>query len=166
MAPMTIIAIPPSIQVYFDENNPEDGSEILKHIAKNVSDSRGISRILHGIDLVAHDRDFSYPFHLSGEEDVSRNLRLQLTDTSVRRLGLSDEDLEKFTSEFDAILKYVGQLEKLDLPKGEGVKPVLRNVMRNDGEPHASGIYTEKLAEQFPQREGNALAVKQIIQHD
>jgi len=85
---------------------------------------------------------------------------------SLARIRVADTELEKFTSEFDAILGYISQLEKLDLSTLEGEKPVLRNVMREDKNPHAGGLYTEKLAEQFPKREGNALSVKQIITHD
>ena len=85
---------------------------------------------------------------------------------ALARIRVEDAELEKFTSEFDAILSYIGKLEKLELPKGNGGKPALRNVMREDGEPHAPGVYTEKLAEQFPAREGDALSVKQIISHD
>ena len=86
---------------------------------------------------------------------------------ALARITVDEADLEKFTREFDAILAYIGQLETLNLPKeGEEEKPLLRNVMREDGGPHASGAYTEKLAEQFPKREGDALVVKQIITHD
>ncbi len=86
---------------------------------------------------------------------------------ALARVKVADADLEKFTKEFDAILAYVGQLEKLELPNGaSGEKPALRNVMREDGAPHAPGAYTEKLAAQFPAREGDALSVKQIISHD
>lgn len=86
---------------------------------------------------------------------------------ALARIKVEDAELEKFTSEFDAILAYIGQLEKLDLPHDtNGEKPPMRNVMRADGEPHAPRAYTEKLAEQFPAREGDALLVKQIISHD
>ncbi len=86
---------------------------------------------------------------------------------SLARIRVEESELKKFTGEFDAILAYVGQLEKLDLPKSSSTeKPPLRNVMRADGEPHKSGAYTEKLAEQFSAREGDALSVKQIISHD
>lgn len=85
---------------------------------------------------------------------------------ALARIRIGDAELEKFTSEFDAILAYVSQLEKLELPSVGDGKPALRNVMREDGEPHATGKYTEKLAEQFPTREGDALSVKQIITHD
>jgi len=85
----------------------------------------------------------------------------------LARISIDDAELEKFTSEFDAILAYVGQLEKLDLQRdAEKEKPLLRNVMRADGKPHATGAYTEKITEQFPAREGNALSVKQIISHE
>lgn len=86
---------------------------------------------------------------------------------ALARVNIQDADLEKFTNEFDAILAYVGQLEELDVQQDlQGEKPLLRNVMRTDGEPHASRAYTEKLAEQFSARKGDALVVKQIISHD
>ena len=86
---------------------------------------------------------------------------------ALARVRVADAELEKFTKEFDAILAYVGQLEKLELPEGaSGEKPALRNVMRTEGTPHASGAFTEKLAAQFPAREGDALSVKQIITHE
>lgn len=86
---------------------------------------------------------------------------------ALARIKVADAELEKFTKEFDAILAYVGQLETLEIPQDlKSKKPVLRNVMRVDGEPHAQGAYTEKIASQFAAREGDALSVKQIIQHD
>jgi aspartyl/glutamyl-tRNA(Asn/Gln) amidotransferase C subunit len=84
---------------------------------------------------------------------------------ALARISVPDSKQEKFAQEFDAILKYVGQLEELEVPKGEPLLPYT-NVFRADGEPHAKGKYTEKLAEQFPAREGDYLSVKQIISHD
>ena len=86
---------------------------------------------------------------------------------ALARIKLEGVELEAFTSEFDAILAYVGQLEKLEVPRDIGEeKPPLHNVMRSDGEPHAAGAFTKMLAEQFPAREGDALSVKQIISHE
>jgi aspartyl/glutamyl-tRNA(Asn/Gln) amidotransferase C subunit len=95
---------------------------------------------------------------------------------ALSRISIRDEELEKFTKEFDAILAYIGQLEKLEIHKGGEAKPELRNVMREDGEPRAPKTYTEKLAKQFPARsffaeaskdkEGVYLEVKQIITHE
>ncbi len=85
---------------------------------------------------------------------------------ALSRIRVEETELEKFTSEFDAILAYVGQLEAVDVGSAEDGKPPLHTFMRSDGEPHASGAYTEKLTAQFPAREGDALSVKQIISHD
>ena len=85
---------------------------------------------------------------------------------ALARIRIEDAELEEFTSEFDAILAYVGQLESLQLPASSIQPPALRNVMRADGESHAPGMYTEKLVAQFPASENNALSVKQIISHE
>lgn len=85
---------------------------------------------------------------------------------ALARISVDDAELESLTREFDAILAYVGQLETLELASVTEEKPLLRTVMRADGEPHATGEYTEALAEQFPARKGNALSVKKIISHD
>jgi aspartyl-tRNA(Asn)/glutamyl-tRNA(Gln) amidotransferase subunit C len=88
---------------------------------------------------------------------------------ALARIKVDDAELDSFTHEFDAILAYVGQLEKVELPAiadGKGEKPRLRNSMREDGAPRASGAYTEKIVEQFPESENNALLVKQIIIHE
>jgi len=84
---------------------------------------------------------------------------------ALARIKVEDAEFEKLTREFDAILAYVGQLESLQLPASSHQLPVLRNVMREDNEPHAPGTFTEKIIEQFPAREGSALSVKQIISH-
>jgi aspartyl-tRNA(Asn)/glutamyl-tRNA(Gln) amidotransferase subunit C len=83
----------------------------------------------------------------------------------LARISVPDSELEKFVGEFDAILKYVGQLEELKVTKGEPIVPYT-NIFRADDHPHAPGAFTEKIAEQFPAREGDLLSVKQIISHD
>lgn len=86
---------------------------------------------------------------------------------ALARIQVKPDELEKFTKEFDAILSYVSQLEQLEVAGGgELVVPPLHNVMREDEAPHEPGAYTEKLAAQFPDREGDALVVKQVITHE
>ncbi len=93
-------------------------------------------------------------------EDVKR-----LADLS--RIAIADANLERFAEGFDAILEYVGKLEELTLPIGNArIVPTVRNVLREDGEPHTPGIYTENIIAQFPEREGNSLSVKQILSND
>jgi len=86
---------------------------------------------------------------------------------SLARISIPEEKAEAFAKEFDAILAYVGKLDELSLPaSGDRTVPTVRNMMREDGEPHAPGAYTNKLVEQFPDRDGDYLKVKQIISHD
>lgn len=86
---------------------------------------------------------------------------------SLARIKIDGAELEKFTKEFDGILAYVGQLETLNIPKDTiGEKPPLRNVMRSDTDPYAARSFTDKIAVQFPAREGDSLVVKQIITHE
>ncbi|PIR82918.1 hypothetical protein COU19_03210 [Candidatus Kaiserbacteria bacterium CG10_big_fil_rev_8_21_14_0_10_56_12] len=85
---------------------------------------------------------------------------------ALARISVAEE-LPSFVKEFDAILAYMSQLEILDLPSDSAAEtPRLRNVMREDGEPHEPGAYTEKIAAQFPACEGDALVVKQVISHE
>ncbi len=86
---------------------------------------------------------------------------------ALARVEVNEQELEKFAGEFDGILAYVGQLNALSIDtKGVKEVPALRNVFREDGTPHEKGVWTEKIVEQFPAREGDALSVKQIISHD
>ncbi len=85
---------------------------------------------------------------------------------SLSRINIPEEDLAGFAGEFDAILGYIGKLDELTLPDTGTVIPAVRNVFREDAEPDATGKWTRKLVEQFPQKEGDLLSVKQIISHD
>lgn len=85
---------------------------------------------------------------------------------ALARLSISDEALPKLAKEFESILAYVSQLDSLDVAGKKNERPPVRNVFRADGEPHETGKYTEALASQFPERDGDYLKVKQIISHD
>lgn len=87
---------------------------------------------------------------------------------ALARIKIEDNELEKFTREFDAILAYVEAISMVEMPQGEALRrgPALRNVMRKDGEPNAAEMYTKKIVEQFPSSDKNALIVKQIISHE
>ena len=88
------------------------GSEILAHVTQNVRDVRGLSRLLAQVELVSQEPDFSYDFSLEGEDAISRNLRLQLVDKSIKRLELDDDNLEKYLDriEKDDSFREVGKI--------------------------------------------------------
>lgn len=83
---------------------------------------------------------------------------------SLARIEVSPEEKEKLRTDVENILGYVGEIEKaavnLDTEPRAGD---LRNVMRDDGTPHESGMYTEKLLAQAPKRTGDYVSVKKIL---
>ena len=83
----------------------------------------------------------------------------------LSRLELTAAEVEKLTDDMGSILSYIDTIQKVTLPeKPKGsVYLSIENVMREDANPHESGIYTETLLEQAPKREGNYLKVKKIL---
>jgi len=83
----------------------------------------------------------------------------------LSRIELSGDELEKMRGEIDAILSYVEVIQNVDLPEGVAASAhlPLENVMREDGEPHAPGAYTEVMLSQAPKRDGRFLKVKKIL---
>jgi aspartyl-tRNA(Asn)/glutamyl-tRNA(Gln) amidotransferase subunit C len=86
----------------------------------------------------------------------------------LSRIELSDEEVTKMQGEIDSILEYVDVIQKVELPDGVSPSPHLdlENVMREDGEPHEGGVYTEIMLSQAPKRNGDFLEVKKIIGGD
>ncbi len=85
---------------------------------------------------------------------------------ALARLSIREDELERFSKEFESILTYISQIDALKVSTGARDLPLVRNVFREDGEPHETGLYTKKLTEQFPERDEDYLSVKQIITHD
>lgn len=86
---------------------------------------------------------------------------------SLARIEVPEAELAEFTKEFDAIIAYVDQLQKLELPKDlKEERPALRNVFREDVDPIPAGEMTKKLTEAFPEHKDDYLVVKQIISHE
>ncbi len=87
--------------------------------------------------------------------------------SELARISIKKEESDSFIKDFGAILDYVGELNSLTLPSElSDVKMSLHNVFREDKDPTPSGTWTKKITDAFPEKEGNALVVKQIISHD
>lgn len=80
----------------------------------------------------------------------------------LARLEVSDEELSKLEKEIPAILAFVETIQKV-ANEASSVSPEHRNVMRSDEYPHESGLHTEKLLKAAPARQGDKIAVKQVI---
>ncbi|MDP3875082.1 MAG: Asp-tRNA(Asn)/Glu-tRNA(Gln) amidotransferase subunit GatC [bacterium] len=83
----------------------------------------------------------------------------------LARIEIGEVEAENLTREFEAILDYVGEIKNtrasplmLDFQS-----ETLKNVMREDVEPHEPGLYTKKILEQAPAKEGDYIKVKKIL---
>lgn len=86
---------------------------------------------------------------------------------NLSRIKLSEQEAEKFVLEIDSILDYVGEVKKIASAADSTSKPVVvRNVFREDVVTNDSGSYTKELVEAFPEKEGNYLKVKKILNPD
>jgi aspartyl/glutamyl-tRNA(Asn/Gln) amidotransferase C subunit len=80
----------------------------------------------------------------------------------LARLEVSDSELKTLEQEIPEILKFVETIQKTDVSGVTEVKN-LHNVMRADENPIESGTYTEAVLKAAPAREGDRVAVKQVI---
>lgn len=80
----------------------------------------------------------------------------------LARLEISDEEVAKLEKEIPGILKFVDTIQKVSgsVPQGD---PVHRNIMREDRDPHESGLHTEELLGAAPESKNGQLVVKQVI---
>ena len=83
----------------------------------------------------------------------------------MSRIALSEAEVEKLRGEIESILAYVDTVQKVALPEGVAASPHLDvvNAMRDDNNPHDSGMHTEELLKQVPDRDGNYLKVKKVL---
>ncbi len=80
----------------------------------------------------------------------------------LARLEVADEEMKRLETEIPSILEFVETIQKADV-SGVSMDRSLRNVMRADDKPIESGLYTESLLKAAPAREGDRIAVKQVI---
>lgn len=81
----------------------------------------------------------------------------------LSRIAITDTQIESFRTDIESILGYISEIQKA---KGEGCdmsKGLIKNVMREDTNPHGSGQYTEKLVKAMPKTEKGYLKVKKIL---
>lgn len=82
----------------------------------------------------------------------------------LSRIALQEEEKKSLWSELTLILGYVGEIQKIGgATETEKRIGMVKNVMREDLDPHPSGIFTEEILDEAPSREGNYLKVKKIL---
>lgn len=82
--------------------------------------------------------------------------------STLSRISVSEEEISSISKEISSILDYVGQIDKA-VSNAPSSTHTLINVLREDKNPHESGIRTEDILNEAPDREGNFLKVKKIL---
>jgi aspartyl/glutamyl-tRNA(Asn/Gln) amidotransferase C subunit len=80
----------------------------------------------------------------------------------LARLEVSAEEMAKLETQLPEILAFVDTIQKANVST-EAKTPELRNVMRADDNAIESGTYTKKILDAAPARDGDRVAVKQVI---
>lgn len=79
------------------------------------------------------------------------------------RIEFSDDEKKELIKEMDSVLSFVAQIQEV---KTDSLKPqanILRNVMREDGNPHESEEYTAVILAEAPKTEKDYFKVKKIL---
>lgn len=82
---------------------------------------------------------------------------------NLARLEIPEEEKETLRKEVDSILGFVGEIQKLTPPEPAKEAGVIRNVFREDTDPHLSGEFTEALLREAPETEDGYIRVKKIL---
>ena len=82
----------------------------------------------------------------------------------LSRIDVTEEEVIKFSKDFESILEYVNELNEVTAEEIEKEAGTLRNVLRKDSKPHEKGMYTEALLSAAPERKKNYLKVKKILE--
>jgi len=94
-------------------------------------------------------------------EDIEKLARLA-------RISVKKSEQDALKKDVAAIVEYVSRIQEVssETPETEERQhehAFSQNVMREDREPHAAGVYTESLLRAAPRTEGNYIKVKKIL---
>lgn len=83
----------------------------------------------------------------------------------LARIEVGEGEIERFRSSIEDILGYVSEVRTVSGGEVSNTLSVgaLRNVFREDTEPHESGKYTEGVLVNAPDKENGYLKVKKIL---
>ncbi len=82
---------------------------------------------------------------------------------ALARIKLSDEEVVGLQKDMQNILGFVTQIQQASGSLKEGDKERVRNVWRDDINPHETGVNTETLLAEAPDRKADCVRVKNIL---
>lgn len=84
----------------------------------------------------------------------------------LARLGLTEQEKDKFAKDLSAILDFIGQLSEVDVDKVEPTAQVtgLNNVWRTDESIKRDKKSRERLLANTPEKKDNYIKVKEVFE--
>jgi aspartyl-tRNA(Asn)/glutamyl-tRNA(Gln) amidotransferase subunit C len=88
-----------------------------------------------------------------------------LNVATLARIGVSDQDVEKYQHDLSEILDYFKKLDEFDV---EGVEPIghitgMKNTFRNDKNEDFGKIGREAIMKNVPEMKGEYIKVKSVL---
>ena len=84
----------------------------------------------------------------------------------LSRIEVPEDEKKTLASDIEVILEYISQIQEVASVEPEKEAGSHRNIMREDGEPHESMLYTDKLLKAAPKKENGYVKVKKILAQD
>lgn len=81
----------------------------------------------------------------------------------LSRIDVTDSEAEKIGKDMGSILKYVDQIKDVNVDSSGETAEGPINVLREDSNPHKSGIHKEKLVAAASDNNGEYIKVKNIL---
>jgi len=82
----------------------------------------------------------------------------------LARIEVKEEDLESVRAKMDGVLQYVSEVQQITATDTDILfVPALHNVLREDVEAEMSGIHTEGILKNTPEKDGGYVKVRKIL---
>lgn len=86
---------------------------------------------------------------------------------NLARIELTEEEVKSYKKEFTDILGYVEQIKNADTgDEGQIESVAIRNVFREDTEPHETGLYTDDILNSAPESKNGYVKVQKVLNTD
>lgn len=97
------------------------------------------------------------------KDDVRIDKEQVLRLAQLAQLELTDEEVEKFSTQLSSILQYVDKVKDVEL--SDDVKRDFRktNIFREDTNPHEAGEHRAAILSEMPETKDDLLVVKKIL---
>ena len=80
----------------------------------------------------------------------------------LARIDIPSGEKKELLEDLQSILEYVDQIQAAPV-KEEAVELMIKNVFREDKDPHEPEAYTEKLMKEAPKAQNGYIKVKKIL---